>query len=45
MKRLAKIIAGIIVLAVMLSACNRNIVCPAYADKDATTEQKESSNS
>jgi hypothetical protein len=40
MKRLIKIAAGIIILMFIFSACNRYVVCPAYADKNIKTEQK-----
>ena len=45
MKRIIKIGAGLIVLLFLLSACNRYVVCPAYAEDDTKTEQRENSNS
>lgn len=39
MKRVYKIVIGLVILIAM-SACNRYVVCPAYADEDAQqTEQ------
>ena len=39
MKRMVKIVAGLFVLLLLMSSCNRYVVCPAYADKTANTEQ------
>lgn len=47
MKKIVKIIAGLLFIAFLLSACNRYIVCPAYADaeKKAEVTQKDDKSS
>ncbi len=38
MKKVVKIIAGLLFIAFLLSSCNRYIVCPAYADAEKEVE-------
>lgn len=47
MKKIVKIIAGLLFIAFLLSSCNRYIVCPAYADaeKEVKVIQKDDKSS
>jgi hypothetical protein len=41
MKRIAKVFVGLVIVLILLGSCNRYVVCSAYADQEAATEQND----
>lgn len=45
MKNTVKLLIVIVLVAILTGACNRYVVCPAYADQQPTTQTTTNSNS